>query len=342
MKVLITGGTGFLGSHVCRALMASGNDVRLLVRNREKAEAFYAGLGEGMPELVPGDVTDAHSVRRSLKDCDAVVHAAALTPIGSTSVREMFAVNVDGVRNVVDYALEAGLGRIICVSSITAIFNKDGSKVTPEARPTRAKLPYGRSKVEAEYFLRDLQRQGAKITTIYPGGIIGPDDPGFSDTCMALKYRIESGFRVFGKGGMQQVDVRDLAAFIQSLAEREGRGRYLLPGVYLTWTELADLIEEVSGCQLQRIPASGWKLRMVGRALDIARKFRKIDSPISAETMRYATQWPNIRNTGELQRRHLSLRDPADTLRDTLEWMVAAGHLDPALCPKLAPAEAVT
>jgi dihydroflavonol-4-reductase len=223
----------------------------------------------------------------------------------------------------------------VCISSITAIFNPDASKVTSDAPPAKSNLPYGQSKVEAEIYLRELQAQGAPVSIVYPGGVIGPDDPGFSDSFKALKHRIENGFRIFGDGGMQYVDVRDLAAFVCSLVQSGGSGRFLMPGVYCSWTELADIIEAVSGCQLHRMPAQGWKLRVVGRMTDFLRYFKTIDSPISAETMRYATLWPNIKNTDELARRELSLRSTEETFSDAITWMVHVGHLAASHCPKV-------
>ncbi|MFT4615317.1 MAG: dihydroflavonol-4-reductase [Bacteroidia bacterium] len=333
MKVMVTGGTGFVGYHVCQQLRDLGLEVRLLVRSLEKARAIY---GEPSIELeyVVGDITDAASVEAALAGCDALVHAAAGTPLQTKSADEMFAVNVGGVKNVVAAALKHGIERIVCISSITAVFNRDGNKITPESPPTPSAMPYGQSKVEAELYLRQLQEEGAPIAIIYPGGVIGPDDPGISDTCRAMQHRIENGFRIFGDGGMQHVDVRDLAAFVCSLVQTGGSGRFLLPGVYVKWTELADIVEAVSGCELQRIPAQGWKLRMVGRMIDIVRKFRSVDTPVSAETMRYATLWPNIRNTDELAKRGLALRDPTETFRDAISWMVREGHLDASRCPK--------
>tara|TARA_R110000823_G_scaffold305166_3_gene427095 strand:+ start:22468 stop:23478 length:1011 start_codon:yes stop_codon:yes gene_type:complete len=336
MRVLITGGTGLVGSHACRALQHAGHDVRLLVRNADKAHNYFAQLRETPPEMVTGDVTDRSSVTAALAGCEGLVHAAAATPMQIGSIEQLFAVNVGGVKNVVGEALAAGVSRIVCISSITAIFNPDASKVTPDAPPTPSSMPYGQSKIQAELYLRGLQEQGAPVAIVYPGGILGPDDPGFSDSCKAIKHRIDNGFRIFGDGGMQYIDVRDLAAFIRSLIEDGGNGRHLLPGVYSTWTEQADLIEAVSGAQLERIPAQGWKLRLVGRMMDAARRFRKIDSPLSAETMRYATLWPDIPNTEELDRRGLGLRSPRDTFADTLRWMVKAGYLDAATCPKSA------
>ncbi len=332
MKVLVTGATGFVGSHTARQLLAAGHDVRLLVRNRDKAAGIFAGSRE--PEYVVGDVTDPDVVKMSMANRDAVVHAAAGTPMQIESVEKLFAVNVGGVRNVVDAALELEIDRIICLSSITAIFDPDGSKVTENAAPRPSRMPYGRSKVEAELYLRARQAEGAAIAIIYPGGVIGPDDPSLSDSCRAIKHRVENGFRIFGNGGMQYVDVRDLSRLIVSLVERGGSGRLLIPGVYASWVEQADMIERVSGCSLTRITASGWKLRLAGRLFDMARKFKRIDTPISAETMRYATLWPRIKNSTELEQRGIELRDMASTLDDTLRWMVAVGHLSSELCPK--------
>lgn len=336
MKVLVTGGTGFVGYHACRHLLAAGHGVRLLVRNPDRARAIHSQSGDSPPEFVTGDITDPVTVAAALEGCDAVVHAAAATPMQIDSVDKLFAVNVGGVRHIVDAALAQGLNRIICLSSITAIFDPDASKVTPDAPPRPSALPYGQSKVEAELYLRRKQDQGAPIAILYPAGIIGPDDPGVSDSCKALKHRIEHGFRIFGDGGVQFLDVRDLAALIGSLVEQGGSGRILVPGTFLTWVEQADLIEQVSGCTLQRIAAQGWKLRLAGRLVDFVRRFRPVDSPISAETMRYATLWPNIPNSRELQERGITLREPKVTFDDTLRWMVAAGHLSPERCPRYA------
>ena len=165
MRVLVTGGTGFVGSHVARQLQAAGHAVRLLVRDQAKACAYYEKLNVPQPEMVTGDITEADSVVAALAGCDAVVHAAAGTPLGATR-NELLRVNVEGTRNVVGTALEQSIQQIVCVSSITAIFNEDGAKVTANAPLAPSKLPYGQSKVEAELYLRSLQANGAAISIV--------------------------------------------------------------------------------------------------------------------------------------------------------------------------------
>lgn len=335
MRILVTGGTGFVGSHVSRQLLAKGHVVRLLVRDPDKASAFYHQFDQGMPELFQGDVTDIASVNKAMDACDAVVHAAAGTPISVPSKEQLFAVNIGGTENVIGAAVAAGIKSIVYVSSVTAIFNTDASRVTADAPVVSSTMPYGQSKVAAEQYVRSLQAQGAPIATVYPGGIIGPDDPGFSDAFKALHHRINNGFRIFGDGGMQHIDVRDLARFMVSLLEDGGTGRFLLPGPYCRWSELADIIERVSGARLQRIAASGWKLRLIGRLLDIVRLFKTVDSPITAEMMRYATLWPKIDNSEELARRGIVLRATDETFADSLQWMLSAGYLKPEQVPGL-------
>ncbi|MEM9255082.1 MAG: SDR family NAD(P)-dependent oxidoreductase [Pseudomonadota bacterium] len=335
MQVLVTGGTGFVGSHICKRLLAEGCNLKLLVRDTVKAGAMVAHWPNSHSELIAGDITDRGSVERAVAGCQAVVHAAAATPMQGLSERDLFAVNVDGTGNVCHAAHQAGVESIVCVSSVTAIFDTDPAKVTVEAKPKPSRLPYGRSKQSAELLLRDLQSRGAPVSIVYPGGVIGPDDPALSDTCRALQYRLTQGFRIFGDGGIQHLDVRDLADFVCVLTGRGTRERFLLPGVFLRWSELADLLDDISGAAVKRIPARGWQLRLIGRLMDLMRHFRSIESPISAETMRYATQWPRIANTRSLEEFGLSLREPRQTFTDTLIWMVKRGHLDPGLAPRL-------
>lgn len=344
MRTLITGATGFVGSHVARQLLDAGHVVRLLVRDQSKAQKLLIDLGVAVDsekcELLVGDITNAQQMESAVAGCTALVHAAAGTPIALPSKDELFAVNVGGTKNIVGAAVKAGLNSIVHISSATAVFNADASKIDLDAPLLMPDMPYGRSKVEAENYVREQQAAGAPVSIVYPSGIFGPDDPGFSDTFKALCHRIHNGFRLFDNGGMQQVDVRDLAAFVASLAlngeSSESNGRHLVVGNYLSWVEQADLIEQVSGATLERIPAKGWKMRLIGRMMDVIRMVKTVDTPISAETMRYATQWPKMQNSSEIKSRGIAFRDPAESYIDSLTGLLNAGYLKPEQVPRLA------
>jgi nucleoside-diphosphate-sugar epimerase len=336
MRVLVTGSTGFVGFHVLRALKRKKHEVVALVRSTEKAQRLFAQYGVVVDRLVVGSIADSNVVRDALQGCDAVVHAAAVTPMQVASEKELLATNVDGVKNVIGTACELGINNNVFVSSITAIFNTNAARMSADAPIAKSKHIYGQSKAQAEAYVRSLQAQGEGVKTVYPGGIIGPDDPARSATLMSLLYRMTQGFRITS-GGTQQIDVRDLAAFIVALLEKnDGKpARYLTAGHYMAWREFADLLDAISGKKLPRSEIAGWKLRLFGRITDIKRLFKPDPSPISAETMRYATQWPCVKNADEIQQLGIVLREPRATFTDTLRWLGETGLLDKALLPKL-------
>ncbi len=302
----------------------------------DKARALYTRHGIAINRYVTGSITDANVVQDALQGCQGVVHAAAITPLQAASEQDLLATNVGGVKNVIGSACELGINNVVFVSSITAIFNTDAGRISADAPVAKSKHAYGRSKAQAESYVRSLQAQGKGVKTVYPGGIIGPDDPGRSATLMSLLYRMTQGFRITS-GGTQQIDVRDLAAFIVALLEQDSGkpGRYLTAGHYLPWAQFADLLESVSGATLPRSEIAGWKLRLVGTIYDIKRLFKPDPSPISAETMRYTTQWPKVDNAPEMAVLGVSLRPATETFSDTLRWMGENSLLDRKLLPKL-------
>jgi nucleoside-diphosphate-sugar epimerase len=256
----------------------------------------------------------------------------------AASDQDLFSTNVAGVKNIIGSAFESGINNVVYVSSITAIFNTDATKMHVDAPVAKSKHAYGLSKAQAEEYVRSLQVQGKGVKTVYPGGIIGPDDPGKSATLMSLMYRMTQGFRITS-GGTQQIDVRDLAKFIVALLEKgDGKpARCFTAGHYMDWTTFADLLDNISGTTLPRSQIAGWKLRLVGNFYDIKRLFKPVPTPISAETMRYATQWPAVQNAPEIKELSVTLRPTSETFSDTLRWMGENNLVDKKLLPKLFP-----
>lgn len=337
MRVLVTGCTGFAGFHIAKALTAQGHQVVALVRSEEKARKLFTKVGIEIERYVVGDIADRPLLAHALQGCDGCVHAAAITPLMAGSDAEILRVNVDGTKAVIETAKSLGVSNIVYLSSIAAIFDQDAKKVSLQNPVVVPEYAYGKSKALAELYIREQQAQGVAIKTVYPGGIVGPEDPALSATLMSLQYRLSQKFTITSSG-TQQLDVRDLADFIVRVLEKNTAKpqQYLLAGHFQPWADFADLIERVSGARLKRKNVPGWILRAVGAINDIKRKLGKtVASPVSRETMRYTTQWPEVDNSGALQAMDFQLRSPEETFADTLRWMKNNNLIAPSKVPAL-------
>ncbi len=337
MRVMVTGGTGFTGSHTVRALVAAGHDVRLLVRDREKVKRVFARDGFLPSDLVVGDVIDEASVADAMRGCDAVFHAAALVDLRRSMARRVLDTNAAGVEQVIVGAAKRGLPSIVYVSSMSVFFQPGPQQLTPESAIVESTTAYGRSKVEAERVVRRLQEGGAPIRISYPVGILGPDDPGMTDGNRALWAWIAQ-MSVDTDGGFQPVDVRDVAALHVKLLELPpGPHRYAAASPMLSWAENYATIERVTGRRLRRRTAiSGAGMLRLGRAGDFVKQFMDFAFPLTFDSMLYATQWPGVDASRTTRELGIAFRGASETYADAIRWMHRAGHLRAKLVGKLA------
>jgi dihydroflavonol-4-reductase len=341
VKLLVTGGTGFTGSHTVRALIAAGYEVRLLVRDPAKVRRVFEPHGFVPADIAVGDMTDTGAVDEALAGCDGVVHTAALVDLRRSKARLVEDSNARGVELIVGGAARRGLSSIVHVSSLGVFFVPGGPPMSPELPIASGTTAYGRSKAQAEVYVRRLQEQGAPIRISYPAGIVGPDDPGMS----AANNGVYSSVRYAGlitSSGLQIVDVRDLAALHVKLLELpSGVHRYAAAAEMLSWTEVYTLLEELTGTQVRRIRVPGCLLRAAGSVGDMVKRVHDFNFPLTRDTIEFTTRWPGAdaeRTTRELG---VGFRDVPDTFRDTLVWMYRAGHLTAAQVGRLAETESL-
>ncbi len=330
MKVLITGATGFIGYHASRRLVEAGHRVRVLVRSPEKAERWLEPLGIARPDRVVGDMTDAAAVGRAIEGCDAVVHTAA--GVSVTKGQADFGANLTGTRTVLGQACERDLPGLF-VSSVTAIFRpghptNDASPIAP------ARSRYGRSKADCDAWVRARQEEGARLGILYPPGVVGPDDPGMSESVRAFRSFLRGTLRT--EGGNQMVDVRDLSLLVERMLEAGPRGRVVAAGHFLGWDEFTELLEQVTGARIPRIAAPGWLLRTAARAMDVAAGLSGRPMPMTGEGIEIATRFRPMEDSERVAELGVRWRDPAETLRDLFAWLVDAGRLPPNAAPALA------
>ena len=336
MKVLVTGGTGFTGSHTVRALAAAGHEVRLLVRDAAKVARVFEPQGLALSDVVVGDMTDEGAVEKALAGCDGVVHSAALVDLRRASARRVEETNARGVELVVGGAARRGMPRIVYVSSLSVFFVPGGPPVSPELPVAPATTAYARSKAQAEFYVRQLQARGAPVRISYPAGIVGPDDPGMSDANHAVyTWFVDAG--VVTSSGFQCVDVRDVAALHVKLLELpEGAHAYAAAAEMLPWADVYHLLDRLTGARLRRLVVPGWLMRAAGSVGDVVKRVYDFNFPLTRDSMEFATRWPGADATRTTRELGLVFQPIEETYRDTLRWMHRAGHLTAAQVGKLA------
>jgi nucleoside-diphosphate-sugar epimerase len=337
MRVMVTGGTGFIGSHTVRALHAAGHDVRLLVRDPGKVRRVFAGEAFVPSDLARGDVADEASVAAALCGCDAVLHAAALVDLRRKLARRVLETNAAAVACVVAGAAKRGVPRIVYVSSMSIFFQPGAPPLTPESAILPGPTAYGQSKVAAEHVVRRLQDEGAPIAISYPSGVVGPDDPSMTDANRALWAWIAQ-LSIDTEGGFQPVDVRDVAALHVKLLELPpGRHRYAAAGRFMPWAENYAAIERATGRKMRlRVPIPGPLLRGFGRLGDAVKHVVDFAFPLTLDAMEYATRWPGVDASRTTRELGLGFRPVEETYADAIAWMVRTGQLSPKLGGKLA------
>lgn len=336
MRVLVTGATGFVGSHTAVALREAGHEVRCLVRSPEKLERVFGAHELPAPEAVVGDIVDPGAVKEALTGVEAVVHTAAVVAMQAHRAEEVRQTNARGVENVVGGAVDAGLGSIVYVSSTGALFVPDGAQMTEDSPVQRGKNPYAKSKTDAEHYVRQLQEDGAPIASTYPTSVLGPLDPGLSEANHALRT-FARDVVLLTSGYFSVIDVRDLAAMHVKLLEKEpAPGRYVANSRDLTWLEIAEEIDAVTGTQVRRLKIGGAPLRFGGHIADVIKRVWNFDFPMTTEGMVYATQFPGADGSRAAEALGLAYRKPAETFTDALRWMHRAGHIPAKFVGRLA------
>ena len=209
MKVLVTGGSGFLGINLIRFLRTKGVDE---IRVLDIADFDYPEKGEPWLKFTKGDVRDIPAVEKITEGCDVVVHCAAALPLYSE--HDIFTTEVDGSRNVLDAARKFGLDRHVQISS-TAVYGVPKKHPIYETDPMVGVGPYGHAKIDAEEVCRAARKDGYCVPIIRPKSFIGPERLGVFALFYDWAYT-GHGFPMIGSGRnrYQLMDVEDLCGAI--------------------------------------------------------------------------------------------------------------------------------
>jgi dihydroflavonol-4-reductase len=252
MASLVTGATGFIGSHVARKLVQRGESVRILLRKTSKT----LNIEDIDAERVYGDILDVDSIRKALKGCDTVYHTAGLVSFRKSDYKRLEDINVKGTVNVLSAALEAGVKKVVYTSSVAAIgVNPDGGIANEDTQFTleHMGIQYLNTKYRAEQEALRLYRQGLPLVIVNPSVVIGPGDV-YLSSCGFIVWYCKKKFPGYMDGGINLVDVEDVAEG-HILAAQKGRlgERYILGNKNLSIKEVFEILEKVTGIPAPRI-----------------------------------------------------------------------------------------
>ena len=247
MKVFLTGATGFVGHHVARALAGDGARLRLLVRKTSN----LANLEGIKGETHTGDLSDPESLRQALEGCDAVVHVAADYRLWIPDPASMYRANVDGTRELLRLAREAGVPRFVYTSSVATMhFRRDGLVVNEDTPVSLADMVghYKRSKFLAEQEAIAAARAGQQVIILNPTTPIGPNDAKPTPTGRIFVDFLNRKFPAYMDTGLNLVDVLEVArAHVTALTKGQPGHRYILGGENLTLKQILDKMAAITG-----------------------------------------------------------------------------------------------
>ena len=255
MKTLVTGATGFLGSHVARALAGRGEDVRVLVRPSSDLRAI-----EGLDaERFLGDLRDRASLDRALQGVQCVFHVAADYRLWARDPREIYESNVRGTQNLLDAARQAGAEKFVYTSTVATIaVPREGDLPNEATQSSVGEMigHYKRSKFEAEQCALRAAEEGFPVVIVNPTTPVGPADWKPTPTGKIIVDFLNGRMPGYVDTGLNFVPVEDCARGHLLAAERGRVGeRYILGGRNLTLKQMLDILSLASGR-----PAPRWKI----------------------------------------------------------------------------------
>jgi dihydroflavonol-4-reductase len=247
MKVFITGATGFVGSHVARALAVRGADLRLLVRSTSRTE----NIADLHAEVATGDLRDPESLKKAMAGCEFVFHVAADYRLWVRDPEQMYRSNVEGTRAIIRAAQECGVRRVIYTSSVATMgFTREGH-IAREDSPVSIKDMVGhykRSKFMAEQIALEAGRNGANVVVVNPTTPIGEYDIKPTPTGRIVVDFLKRKFPAYVDTGLNLADVREVARGHLLAMEKARPGeRYILGGTNLTLKQILDKLSQLTG-----------------------------------------------------------------------------------------------
>jgi dihydroflavonol-4-reductase len=253
MLAFITGATGFLGSHVARALADNGADLRLLVRQTSNLK----NIQDLTADLVTGDLRDPTSLEKGIAGCDVVFHVAADYRLWVRDPEEMYRANVEGTRATLEAARKNGVRRVVYTSSVATMgFTSNGQPADENSPVSLDNMigPYKRSKFMAERVAIEAARGGQDVVIVNPSTPVGERDIKPTPSGRIVVDFLKKKFPAYVDTGLNLVDATECArGHIAALEKGKSGERYILGGENLTLKQILDKLAAITGLPSPKI-----------------------------------------------------------------------------------------
>ncbi len=318
MKVAITGGNGHIGNAIIEELIRRNYTVKALIHSKSNF------LESKNIETVKGSLHDEAALNELMKDCDYLIHCAAIISINGDKNQLVQKINIEGLENVLKVAKESKLKRIIHLSSVHAYNHHPTNEPMDETRdfvPDSA-YSYDKSKRDGQLIARKYFEAGLPIIVVNPTSVFGP--PNYAKCKQNNAFISMSKRRIpfVFKGGYNWVDVRDIANSICNALTRGQLGEsYILGGSYYTLKDLSRIVAKVSN---KRIPCFEVPIGLVKSFLPVIGvyyKLRKQDPSLTKESIEIL-EFGNKHIQSEKAKKDLghNPRPVDETMKDLLSW----------------------
>ncbi len=253
MKAFVTGATGFVGSHVARALAEQGADLRLLVRSGSDPK----NIQSLQAERVPGDLRDPASLKSAMAGCEVVFHVAADYRLWVRDPEQMYRSNVEGTRAILQAARENRVRRVVYTSSVATMgFTSNGHPADESSPVSLSDMigHYKRSKFMAEEVAMGAGRSGLDVIVVNPTTPVGEQDIKPTPTGRIIVDFLKKKFPAYVDTGLNLVDVTECArGHVAALEKGRSGERYILGGENLTLKQILDKLAAITGLPSPRI-----------------------------------------------------------------------------------------
>ncbi len=321
MKILVTGGTGFLGSHLVERLIDRGHSVRVMGR------LAPARPVEGSFEFQEGDLRHPESLRRAVRSVEIIYHLAGLVSFNPKDGRAMYELHVDGTRQLLEAARESEVQRIILAStSGTIAVSKEeaiGDEENDYPIAVVGRWPYYLSKIYQEKLALQFCRQHSiPLIVLNPSLLLGPGDDRLSSTWIVSKF-LNQDIPAMPSGGLSFVDCRDAAdAFAAALSAGEVFGRHLM-GLNMSFREFLGRLNRLTGVPAPKLRVPSNVNVLGAELLERWSKMRGVAPPVDRYSVEIGEHFFYVDSSKAERLLGFRARDPQQTFHATIDYLMS-------------------